>query len=98
MSLEVRNDAAGGRFVAQVDGHEAVILYVKSGDSYDLQHTRVPEELRGHHVGEELVRGTLDLIRKEGATFVPTCPFVQAFLKRHPEHREGAGGPRTSQS
>jgi predicted GNAT family acetyltransferase len=94
MSVEVRNDEKHRKFYADLEGQEAVIEYVKEGGSYNLLHTRVPEELRGHHVGEELVRGALDLIKKEGATFLPTCPFVQAFLKRHPEYQEGVGGPR----
>ncbi len=89
MSLEIQNDETHRKFHAEVDGQEAVIEYVKIGDAYDLLHTFVPEELRGRHVGEDLVRGTLDQIRQEGAKFLPTCPFVQAFLKRHPEYREG---------
>ena len=89
MSLEVRNDEKNHRFLADVDGHEAVIEYVKTGDAYNLLHTFVPEELRGRHVGEDLVRGTLDQIKAQGATFLPTCPFVQAFVKKHPEYQAG---------
>ena len=89
MSLEIQNDEKSRRFHANVDGHEVTIEYVKVGDAYNLLHTFVPEELRGRHVGEELVRGTLDQIKSQGATFLPTCPFVQAFVKRHPEYREG---------
>jgi predicted GNAT family acetyltransferase len=96
MSLVVQNDEKQGRFHADLEGQEAEIRYVRTGDSYDLQHTLVPEELRGHHAGEELVRGALDLIKQEGATFLPTCPFVQAFLTKHPEYQAGVGGPRTS--
>ena len=89
MSLEIQNDEKNRRFHANVDGHEATIEYVRMGDAYNLVHTFVPEELRGRHVGEDLVRGTLDQIKAQGATFLPTCSFVQAFLKRHPEYQEG---------
>lgn len=92
MSVEVRNEEAKRRFVADVEGHEATIEYVKAGDAYNLLHTFVPEELRGRHVGEDLVRGTLEQIKARGATFIPTCPFVQAFLKRHPEYKEMVAG------
>ncbi|HEY3567118.1 MAG TPA: GNAT family N-acetyltransferase [Thermoanaerobaculia bacterium] len=88
MSLEIRNDEKNRKFYADVEGHEAVIEYVRMGDAYNLLHTFVPEELRGRHVGEELVRGTLDQIKAQGATFLPSCPFVQAFVKRHPEYQE----------
>jgi uncharacterized protein len=92
MSLDVRNDEAAKKFYATVDGHEAVIRYEKTGDVYDLMHTFVPETLRGHGVADQLVRGALDEIRRQGARFVPTCPFVKAFLKHHPEYAEGAEG------
>jgi predicted GNAT family acetyltransferase len=89
MSLEVQNDERNRKFHASVEGHEAAIEYVRMGDAYNLLHTFVPEELRGRHVGEELVRGTLDQIKAQGATFLPTCPFVQAFVKKHPEYQAG---------
>jgi uncharacterized protein len=89
MSLEVHNDERERRFYAVVDGQEAVIEYAKMGDTYNLAHTYVPEQLRGQGIAEELVRGALEQIREEGAKFLPSCPFVQAFLKRHPEYRDG---------
>jgi uncharacterized protein len=89
MSLEVHNDEAAGKFYVTVDGHEAVIEYAKTGDVYNLQHTFVPEELRGHGVADQLVQGALEEIRRQGARFMPTCPYIQSFLKRHPQYREG---------
>ena len=91
MSLEVKNDEKERKFYATVDGREAVIEYAKTGDVYNLLHTFVPEELRGHHIGEELVHGALDQIRQQGARFLPSCPFVQTFVKQHPEYQEGVG-------
>ena len=88
MSLQVENDEKERKFYALVDGHEAMIGYVKSGNTYNLLHTFVPEELRGHGVADQLVQGTLDQIKAQGARFIATCPFVQAFLKRHPEYQE----------
>jgi predicted GNAT family acetyltransferase len=89
MSLQVQNDEKERKFYALVEGQEAAISYARSGDAYNLLHTFVPEKLRGHGVADQLVQGTLDQIRAQGAKFIPTCPFVQAFLKRHPEYREG---------
>jgi predicted GNAT family acetyltransferase len=98
MSLEVRNDEKNRKFLADVEGREVVIEYVKMGDAYNLLHTFVPEEMRGRHVGEDLVRGTLDQIKAQGATFLPSCPFVQAFVKKHPEYQAGVAAPDTSRS
>jgi predicted GNAT family acetyltransferase len=91
MSLDVQNDEAARKFYVTVEGHEAVIEYVKTGDVYDLQHTFVPEELRGHGVADQLAHGTLEEIKRRGARFIPTCPYIQGFLKHHPEYNEGVG-------
>ncbi len=88
MSLQVQKDEKERKFYALVEGHEVVVGYAKSGAAYDLLHTFVPEELRGHGVADQLVQGALDQIKAQGAKFIPTCPFVQAFLKRHPEYQE----------
>ncbi|HEX4495174.1 MAG TPA: GNAT family N-acetyltransferase [Thermoanaerobaculia bacterium] len=91
MSLEVHNDEAARKFYVTVEGHEATIQYAKSGDVYNLEHTFVPEQLRGHGVADQLVHGTLEEIQRQGAKFIPTCPYIQAFLKHHPEYLEGVG-------
>ena len=91
MSLEVKNDEKVGKFYATVEGQEAKIEYEKSGDVYDLLHTFVPEEQRGHGVAEQLVTGALEQIQRQGGKFVPTCPYIQGFLKHHPQYQEGVG-------
>ena len=89
MSLQVQNDEKTRKFHALIDGREAVIEYTRAGDVYNLLHTFVPEEERGRGVAEELVRGTLEQIKAQGAKFIPTCPYIQAFVKKHPEYQEG---------
>ena len=91
MSLEVKNDEKAGKFYATVEGQEAKIEYEKSGEVYDLLHTFVPENLRGHGVAEQLVTGALDQIQRQGARFLPTCPYIQGFVKKHPQYQEAAG-------
>ena len=92
MSLEVKNDEKAGKFYATVEGQEAKIEYEKSGGVYDLLHTFVPEELRGHGVAEQLVTGVLEQIQRQGARFLPTCPYIQGFLKSHPQYQKAAAG------
>jgi predicted GNAT family acetyltransferase len=47
----------------------------------------VPPELRGHGVAEALVRQALEDVRARGEHIIATCPYVKAFLARHPEYR-----------
>jgi predicted GNAT family acetyltransferase len=70
------------------DGEDVVGLleYERKGDALDLVHTEVKPELRNRGFGDELVRGALDDLRARGERVIPTCPFVAAFIRRHPEY------------
>jgi predicted GNAT family acetyltransferase len=43
----------------------------------------VPEGLRGKGVGEQLVKKGLAYAKENNMKIVPTCRFVDAFVKRH---------------
>jgi len=68
----VRIEHAPGRFVARLDGTEAV----RRGDA--------PEQ-RGRNVAALLTRAALDYARAEGLRVVPTCSYTRRYLERHPE-------------
>lgn len=88
MSEVVTDDAARRRFELDLGGTVAFIDYRRTGDTLYLDHAEVPMALRGHGAGARLVRGTLVLIRERGERVVPVCPFVVAFMHRHPEFAE----------
>jgi len=76
------------RFEMEVDGHVAFILYRMQGDVIELVHTEVPPELAGRGVGTRLVRAVLDEIRARDAKLHPLCPFVDAYIARHPDYAD----------
>jgi predicted GNAT family acetyltransferase len=51
-----------------------------------LVHTDVDPSREGEGLGATLVRGALDDVRSRGVRIVPLCPFVAAFIRRHPEY------------
>ena len=57
-------------------------------------HTEVDPAFEGQGVGSRLVEGMLDDIRARGLRVLPICPFVRAYVRRHPEVRDlvAAGG------
>ena len=82
------------RFEMDVDGHIAFMEYmVSKQDIVYLTHTEVPSELGGQGVGSALVGKVLDFVKKENKQMAPLCPFVAAYLKRHPEAGEGILAP-----
>ena len=56
-----------------------------------LVHTEVPEELQGQGIGSDLVRTALEHAREKELTVLPYCPFVAAYLERHPEFNDLVG-------
>ncbi|WP_020570683.1 GNAT family N-acetyltransferase [Neolewinella persica] len=50
-----------------------------------LVHTEVPEELQGQGIGGALIRTALQHARDNELIVLPYCPFVAAYLARHPE-------------
>ncbi len=78
-----------GRYVARVDSHEAEMTYSRLGDtSIIIDHTGVPDALRGQGVGEALVKRGVDDARAEGRTIIPLCPFAKAQIARHPDWQD----------
>ena len=82
------DDTAAHRFEAQLPGGTAFLDYRMNGDAIVFTHTEVPEALEGHGVGNALVRFALDAARARGLSVVPLCPFVAAFIRRHPEYAD----------
>jgi predicted GNAT family acetyltransferase len=91
MANEVRNNTALNRFELDVDGHLAVSYYHLAPGIITFTHTEVPPALGGRGVGSTLVRGALDLARAQGLKVVSKCPFVSAYLGKHPEFNDLLG-------
>lgn len=80
-----RHNAAEMRYELDIAGDLAVVEYVRTGDTLILTHTGVPEQLEGRGIGSELVRSVLEDARRQELRIVPQCPFVAAYIRRHPE-------------
>ena len=85
---DVIDNKAHHRFELEVEGHLAQSFYKRDGDVITFIHTEVPPELGGKGVGSRLVQGALDQVRAAGLKVVPQCPFVKAWIGKHPEYRD----------
>lgn len=82
-----------GRYSATLDGHEAEMTYSRAGDAtIIIDHTGVPDALRGRHVGVALVRRAVEDARAENRRIFPLCPFAKAQIARHPEWHDVLAG------
>jgi uncharacterized protein len=64
------------------------ILYRLAPDALVLLHTEVLPSVEGKGLGAQLVAGALDDIRARGLHVVVVCPFVRAYIRRHPEYAD----------
>lgn len=79
----------GGRYVARLDGHEAEMTYSRAGAKrIIIDHTEVPDALRGKAVGRALVERAVMDARIEGLKIIPLCPFAKATLEKHAEWQD----------
>jgi len=86
--MTVQHDAQRSRFFVPLADGEAELFYEPFGeDILELQHTEVPPSGQGQGVGDALVRAALAYAREQGLRVIATCPYVQAWLRRHPEER-----------
>lgn len=78
-----------GRYVTVVDGIEAEMTFSKAGaTTLIIDHTGVPDALRGRGVGRALVQRAVEDARRDGKRIVPLCPFAKAQIARHPEWQD----------
>ena len=85
MAESFRDNASLHRFELEVDGHVAFVRYTRAPGTITLVHTEVPDALGGRGVGSRLARLVLEAARLEGSRVVPVCPFIAAWMKKHPE-------------
>lgn len=83
--MPLTHNPALSRYEIEADGHIAHIDYTRDGDVITYTHTIVPKELGGRGIGTQLVEAALTIAREAHLKVVPRCPFVAAYIEKHPE-------------
>jgi predicted GNAT family acetyltransferase len=85
--VEVRDVPEQDRYVVYVDGAPAgFALYVLRGGRRVFVHTEIDAGHEGQGLGSRLAHDALELARADGLPIVPLCPFIAAYVERHPEY------------
>ena len=87
---EITRDDGGskGRYVLRdpATDAEAELTYSRlSAQAIIIDHTGVPDAMRGTGAGAALVARAVADARAEGVKITPLCPFVAAQFRRHPD-------------
>lgn len=86
LTIQREDGPNGGRYTVTVNGDEAEMTYSRAGKSrIIIDHTGVPDSMRGLGVGKQLVEAAVKDARTEGFKIIPLCPFAKATLEKHAE-------------
>jgi predicted GNAT family acetyltransferase len=86
--MNVVDNTRDHRFELTVGSEVAVSGYRLNGNIITFTHTIVPESLRGGGIGNQIARAALDSARARGLKVIAECPFIAAFIRRHPEYQD----------
>lgn len=103
--MQFRDDPDQHRYLAEIDGREVgMAVYQLRAGRHIFVHTEVNADYEGRGLGSALARFALDDVKSQDGTIVPLCPFIFAWIERHPEYRTMVdqelldrinGGPRS---
>lgn len=88
INIDIRKEDSsdGGRYVATLDNSEAEMTYTRVGPSViSVDHTRVPESMRGKGIAQALAKSVIMDARRGGWKIIPRCSFLHAQAARHPD-------------
>lgn len=86
ISVEREDSPQGGRYLIAIDGETAEMTYSRAGTGrIIIDHTGVPDSMRGLGIGKRLVEAAVQDARAEGLKIIPLCPFAKAALDKTPD-------------
>lgn len=87
-SMEIINNTVNQQFEVREGDYLAVLQYRIRGENMYFLHTGVPKEIGNKGIAAALAKHGLDYARRHAFKIVVYCPYVAAYLKRHPEYMD----------
>jgi uncharacterized protein len=90
MEITVTDVPDKERFEAHTDGGDLAgfVTYQLTDKIIVYTHTEVLPQYEGQGVGSALARTVMDDARAQGRTVVPMCPYISAWLEKHPGYED----------
>ena len=98
----VTDDPAHTRYLLTVGGETAGVIVYRplsraATPTRVFLHTEVDPAFEGRGLGSTLIAAALADARERGIAVLPQCPFVKAYLQRHPDQADVVpSGERTA--
>ena len=88
MDYDIRLNSDASRFETTVDDQLCVLDYRLDGEVITMTRVLVPPPVEGRGIAGALTRHALDHSREQGWQVIPRCPYVAAWIKRHPDYAD----------
>lgn len=88
MTTDIIHNKEKLRFEIDLGDDIARLEYRYYKDNMALMHTVVPEKYSGQGLATKLAEHVFAYARSNKIQLIVYCPFVAAYLKRHPEQRD----------
>jgi hypothetical protein len=80
------DNTAAHRLELHAAGAIAFLTYRMKGGAIEYLHSETPPELHGRGYASALAKFALDRDKAMNRDVIPSCPFVKAYIVRHPEY------------
>ncbi|MCK0156748.1 N-acetyltransferase [Cellulophaga sp. F20128] len=90
MDYKIYNNTDKKRFEVHSNGFIAFAEYKLAGSIISYTHTEVPKELSGKGIGSFMAKAVLDYALDNHLNVKPYCPFIKAYIDKHPQYQENS--------
>jgi hypothetical protein len=84
--MEVTHYIEKQKFYMIVDGLESHLEYSRMISVLYLNHTYVPNALRGKGIAGKIVKAALTYAEENNLKIIPSCSYVADYVQRHKEY------------
>ena len=85
--VRVADHPERNRFEITVDGELAGFAdYRRTPGHVDLVHTEIDPAHQGAGLAGTLAKSALDALRAEGVQVTPSCSYIAAYIRKHPDY------------
>lgn len=85
--MDIANHPERHRYEIAVDGTKAaeIVYHMHGADTIELVHTEVKPQFEGQGLASKIAAFAFEDARNRGLKVIPTCTYIQGWLRKHPE-------------
>ena len=85
IQFKIDNHQQGSFFIEESGNQIAELDFAINGDEINAYHTGVRKEYEGQGIAGKLFDKLVSYAREHGYKIIPTCSYILAKFRRHPE-------------